>query len=107
MNDKTSSPKWLTVVQYVVLVILILFIIAAILTSTSDLVAIFIGIFVAVLVSLFWGRVLDFIKATWEKVKMRGRLMWGACLLIVLVFGCLVVGTTMIGLLGSDCLSRK
>jgi len=102
MNDTTPSPRWLTIVQYVALVILILFIIAAILTSTSDLVAIFIGIFIAVLVSLFGGSVLDFIKAAWEKVKMRGRFKWGACLVIVLVLGCLFIGTTIIGFWSYD-----
>ncbi len=100
MNDKTSSPKGFTVIQYVVLVVLILFIIAAILTSASDLVAIFIGIFIAVLVSLYGGRVLDFIKATWEKVKMRGKLALGGCLFVALALVCLFIGTPVIGFLG-------
>jgi hypothetical protein len=102
MNNTTPSPRWFTVIQYAVLGFLLLFIIGASLTSNSNLTAIFIGVFIAVLVSLFGGRVLAFVKAAWEKVKMRGKLALGACLFIALVLVCLFIGTPVIGFLGID-----
>lgn len=102
MNATTPSPRWLTVIQYIVLGLFLLFIIGASLTSYSNLTAIFIGVFIAVLVSLFGGRIVATGKAFWEKARARGKLIWGACLLVVLFLGCLFIGTPMIGFIGSD-----
>jgi hypothetical protein len=95
MENETSSPRWVAIIQYVVLAVVVLFIIGASLTSYTNLIAVFIGIMIAVLVSLFGGRMATFVKSSWDKIQKLGILKWWTCLLVILFLGCLAIAAYM------------